>query len=222
MKGLLHIDDDPEILDFYSEALSDHFQVYCAHNYSSASEILRCNQVHGVLIDMKMAEMDGIEMANRLKEENLLEEKALFFLTGNSDDYLRLKGFSLGADDYFEKPIDLEELKVRIHNKLQKIEQNTFLEMGSMKIDLKRRIVFIDGEDAHLTPTEFDLLVLLSSNSGRPIQREKIIHTLWPKESVQNRKLDTHLAYLRKKIRSSGHEIGTVRGLGLVFKKSSL
>jgi len=176
-----------------------------------------------VLLDIMMPDLDGWEVCRRLRE---LSDVPIIFMTALSEARDIVKGLETGADDYIIKPYDNDELIARVRAHLRRAPKNEVLEElvfdgGRFRINFLNRQVFVNGELKNLTPKEFNLLSVLSRNSGRVITRQELVNEAWGPEyddAVDSLKLYIH--YLRKKIeRDANHPeyILTSRGVGYRF-----
>jgi DNA-binding response OmpR family regulator len=176
-----------------------------------------------VLLDIMMPDLDGWEVCRRLRE---LSEVPIIFMTALSEARDIVKGLELGADDYIIKPYDNDELIARVRAHLRRAPKNEVLEElvfdgGRLRINFLNRQVFVEGEAKGLTPKEFNLLSVLTRNSGRVVTRQELVSAAWGPEyddAVDSLKLYIH--YLRKKIeRDVNHPryILTARGVGYRF-----
>lgn len=176
-----------------------------------------------VMVDIMMPEMDGWTLAKRIREVSAVP---LIFVTvrGAVDD--KLKGFSLGADDYITKPYDIREIEARIDLALKhtppKPSRGDVFDGGGIHVDIKRKEVKFDSETVTLSPKEFALLVLLMERQGEVVATDEIIEALWGKGSLATAaEVKKYIWFLRKKFEddpATPRRIITVRGFGYRFE----
>ena len=219
---VLLVDDEPDILDLISYNLEkEGYQVKTANNGRDSIEMAREFQPDLILLDVMMPEMDGIETCVELREKVDLRNTMIAFLTARGEDYSQIAGFDAGADDYISKPIKPRVLLSRIQALLRRKEKNDSsimsAEVGGIKIDKEKYLVFHEEEELNLPKKEFELLALLMSKPGRVFTRENILNTVWGNDVVVgDRTIDVHIRKLREKIGSE--YIRTVKGVGYKFE----
>ena len=141
-------------------------------------------------------------------------------LTDRRDEPDRVKGLSLGADDYLVKPFSPQELVLRVRNILRRTrtvatERGNLLTIGPIEIDKAAHVVRLDGQAVDLTATEYKLLVTLASRRGRVQSRAQLLESVWESApDIQTRTVDMHVQRLRSKLGAAGELIETVRGFG--------
>lgn len=193
------------------------YQVITAYNGQEALKKMSC-QPDIVLLDINMPDMDGLTVCQNIREYITCP---ILFLTARIETADKIKGFSVGADDYIVKPFDLDELGARVAAHLRrenrKQEQSTLRFFNNMVIDYAKREISINGTAVFLSKKEFDIVELLSANAGQIFERERIYETIWGLESDGSS--DTIMEHIRK-IRAkfsalSNHNyIETVWGMG--------
>ena len=215
---ILIVDDEKGIVTMlknYFEAQS--YQVYCAYNGIEAIEKVSCNP-DIILLDINMPEMNGLTVCQHIREHISCP---ILFLTARIEIRDKIKGFDVGADDYIVKPFDLNELNARVGAHLRrenrKQEQTILRFFGDMAIDYTKREISIKKSNVMLSKKEFDIVELLSLNSGQIFDRERIYDTVWGLDGDGNS--DTimeHISKIRKKFNSiSTHNyIETAWGVG--------
>lgn len=218
---ILVVDDESgirEILQFNLEHAG--FDVDCASSAEQALDML--SQKHSlILLDVMMGGMSGFEMAEILRKE-LNNQIPIIFLTAKSGEHDLLEGFSAGADDYIAKPFSIQEVIVRVKAVLKRsasaIETSDMIEVGSVKIDLHTKIVYVNGESTVFSKKEFEVLTLLASHPGEIFSREDIISELWKDAPyVLDRTVDVHIARIRSKLGVCKNYLTNRTGYGYVF-----
>ena len=221
---ILVVDDEAgirEIIQFNLEAAG--FEVDCAASAEQALDMLD-NDYDLILLDVMMSGMSGFAMAEVLRKERH-NEIPIIFLTARSDQNDILTGFSAGGDDYIPKPFSIQEVIARVKAVLKRTaaiaEHGNFLEVGSVKIDLQTKIVYVEGESVVFSKKEFEILSLLASHPGQIYSREDMINELWKDAPyVLDRTVDVHIARIRSKLGACKNYLTNRTGYGYVFNAS--
>lgn len=203
---ILVVDDDASIVEILSFNLRhEGFEILSA---SSAEEGLACLEgraVDLILLDVMMGGMSGYKMAETLRQQGI--KTPIIFLTARIAENDMLTGFSVGGDDYIQKPFSLKEVSARVGAVLRRSQmaeaspQREELNFGSMRLDLVAREVFLSGELLNLTKTETELMMYLASHPERTFSRADLIDALWQESPfITERTVDVHIARLRKKL----------------------
>ena len=175
-----------------------------------------------VLIDWMLPGMDGVELARRMRQDELTADLPIIMLTARSEEGDKLKSFNIGVDDYVTKPFSPRELLARIKALLRRTgaPEDNVLELSDIRLDLDSHRVTIRGEAIHIGPTEFRLLELLMRNPERVFDRSQLLDRVWGRSVyVEERTVDVHVLRLRKLLQpfDLAHLIQTVRGVGYRF-----
>lgn len=221
---ILVVDDEAgirEIIQFNLEAAG--FEVDCAASAEQALDMLD-SDYDLILLDVMMSGMSGFAMAEVLRKERH-NEIPIIFLTARSDQNDLLTGFSAGGDDYIPKPFSIQEVIARVKAVLKRTaaiaEHGNFLEVGSVKIDLQTKIVYVEGESVVFSKKEFEILSLLASHPGQIYSREDMINELWKDAPyVLDRTVDVHIARIRSKLGTCKNYLTNRTGYGYVFNAS--
>lgn len=220
-KKILIVDDEAgirEILQFNLENAG--FVIDCASSAEEALEIL--GQEHCmILLDVMMSGMSGFQMAEVLRKEKN-NQIPIIFLTAKTDQNDLLTGFSAGGDDYIPKPFSINEVIARVRAVLKRtertVESNYLIEVGAVRIDAVRKIVYVEGEPVTFSKKEFEVLNLLASHPGEIYSREDIINELWKDAPyVLDRTVDVHIARIRSKLGTCKNYIVNRTGFGYIF-----
>src|SRR4051812_24594777 len=216
---VLVVDDEPNILDVISMALRyEHFDVATAANGRDALAAVREFQPHLMLLDIMLPDMEGFEVARRLGAERA--GIPIVFLTARDTTEDKVRGLTMGGDDYVTKPFSLEELVARIRAILRRAglseEVTSRLAFDDLELDDDTREVSRAGRHIELTDTEYRLLRYLMSNPRRVLTRAQLLDHVWSYDfGGDARVLETYISYLRKKVDADGPPlIHTVRGVG--------
>ena len=169
-----------------------------------------------ILSDIMMPGVDGFEFTKTIRKQN--QDIPILFMTARDDFAAKQKGFQAGIDDYMVKPIDLDELLLRIHALLRraKIASSRKLEIGKLVLDADERSAYLDGEEIPLTVREFNLIYKLLSYPKKTFTRSQLMEEFWDGETTSGlRTVDVYITKLRNKFsRCQDFEIVTVHGLG--------
>ncbi len=217
MKRVLVIDDDERIRDLLAEYLDARgLSVETAADGEEGLARLRGSGFYLVVLDVMMPGPDGFEVCRRLRA---FSDLPVIMLTARGDDFDRIVGLELGADDYVAKPFNPRELLARINAVLRRTEgttSSTRLSAGPLVIDTDRRTVELDGALIDLTTTEFELLRTLVANAGRVIPRERLMELARGSEyAAFDRSVDVHVSNIRRKLADGERRfVKTVRGVG--------
>jgi two-component system OmpR family response regulator len=216
---ILVVDDEPNILDVISMALRfQGFRVGTAENGREALAAVRSFQPHLMLLDIMLPDMEGFEVARRLGAERA--GIPIVFLTARDTTEDKVRGLTMGGDDYVTKPFSLEELVARIRAILRRAglaeDVSSRLVFDDLELDDDTREVSRGGRHIDLTDTEYRLLRYLMSNPRRVLTRAQLLDHVWSYDfGGDARVLETYISYLRKKVDAEGPPlIHTVRGVG--------
>ena len=194
---ILLVDDEKGIVDVMKTYFEmSGYQVFAACSGREALQKMSC-QPDLILLDINMPDMDGLAVCRAIRAHIACP---ILFLTARVETADKIKGFSLGADDYIVKPFDLEELGARVAAHLRrenrKQEQSTLRFFHNMVIDYAGRKVIVGESDVSLSKKEFDIVELLSVNTGQMFDRERIYETVWGLEGDGSS--DTVMEHIRK------------------------
>lgn len=224
---ILVVDDEEDICEILRFNLEN--AGYSVDTASSAEEALtKLDSGCGlVLLDVMMGGMSGFRMAEIVRKERHLDVP-IIFLTAKSSENDLLTGFSAGGDDYVCKPFSIQEVLARVRAVLRRSsarsaeDDSEVLESGSLKIDLRSKLVYVCGVPVTLSKKEFELLSLLAGHPGKIFSREEIISTLWKDAPyVLDRTIDVHIARIRAKLGESKSCITNRSGFGYSFSPQS-
>lgn len=227
MSKLLVVDDDPEIASLLRELLElEGFDVETANNGVQALEKFD-STIDLILLDIMMPEMNGLSMLSKLRNDFTVP---VIFLTAKDEEFDKVIGLELGADDYILKPFNDRELVARINALLRRTrwdnseesdEKPLQLTIDKLTVNRKQQTAFFDDQYLELTGTEFQVLLTLLENAGQTISRDTLSETVLGKEFIPlARSIDVHVSNLRKKLppRSDGLPwIKTLRSKGYLF-----
>jgi len=219
MAKLLIVDDEEKIREMIAKyAIHEGHVVELASDGKKALEIYRNNNFDVVILDVMMPNMDGYETLKKMKE---IKETHCIFLTALGQEYDRIYGFDVGAEDYVTKPFSLKELMMRINviTKRNNVSTDKIV-IDELVVDENAHIVSIKDKRIDLSNKEYELLLYLLKNRGNALTRQSIISKVWGYEyDSDDRTLDTHMKLLRRDLGKYGKLITTIRGVGYRFEK---
>ena len=227
----LIIEDETEIATQIAHRLeAEGWQTQVAHDGGSGVQQARELRPDIIVLDVMLPGVDGLEVCRRIQAEHHGEAgpaPPILMLTARDDETDMLIGLGVGADDYMTKPFSMRELLARLKVLLRRVERARStaasatteppIHLGEVRIDRGSRRVSRAGEPAHLTPTEFDLLVCLAQQPGTVLSRERLLAEVWDwADASGTRTVDSHVKALRRKLGSD--LIRTVHGVGYAFE----
>lgn len=216
MVTILVVEDNEHTRLLTEARLKRYYNVVTAENGSEALDIFYERQIDLIIADIMMPIMDGYEMVKHLRENK--EEVPILFLTAKSTFEDKKIGFDLGIDDYITKPIDYEELLLRIKALLRRanISNKMKINIGDFEMDENDYSVISNGTNIELTKKEFDLLFKLLSYPNRVMTKMQLLEDIWGYESNSSEDtIKTHINKIRNKLKEvKEFEIVSVKGLG--------
>lgn len=221
-KKVLVIDDEKSIRDIIGEYLTEEgFEFVEAPDGIRGLEIFRSVSPDLVILDVMMPKMDGWKVCREIRSESVTP---VIMLTARGEEYDKLFGFELGADDYMVKPFSPRELIARVkavllRGSVNERKDHEIIEIEDLRIDFDARSIYLGEEHLNLTPKEYDLLSFFVKNSGRVFSREQLLNQVWGYEFVGDaRTVDTHVKMLRENLRHHRNWIVTSWGVGYKFE----
>ena len=228
MYNILICDDEQDIVNALKIYLSGgDYCLFEASNGREALEVVEKNDIHLILMDVMMPELDGIRATAKLREGSNVP---IILLTAKSEDTDKILGLNIGADDYITKPFNILELKARIRALLrranaapqQKQPETLLLTAGGITLDPEQRVAVKNGEIVELTAKEYDLIELLVKNPRRVYSRENLMDLVWGYTYAGDyRTVDVHIRRLREKLEenpAAPQHILTKWGVGYYLK----
>jgi two-component system OmpR family response regulator len=220
---ILVVDDEQSITDLVSMALRyEHFAVQVAHGGREALTAVEEFSPDLVVLDVMMPGIDGFEVARRLRNGGV--HVPVLFLTARDATEDKVRGLTLGGDDYMTKPFSVEELVARIRAVLRRVKPSQTAKgrmvVADLELDEDTHEVRRAGHDIELTATEFKLLRYLMLNARRVLSKDQILDHVWNYDFGGNANIvETYVSYLRRKVDSLGPPlIHTVRGVGYTVR----
>jgi len=220
---ILVVDDEENITYLLSSAMSHFgFDVHVARNGREALERVRETSPHLIVLDVMMPDLDGFEVVRRLRENGA--RVPVLFLTARDAVEDKVRGLTLGGDDYVTKPFSLEEVMARVQAMLRRTGQSnatSVISFADVEMDDDAHLVTRNGTPVDLSPTEYKLLRFFLINRGRVLSRAQILDHVWEYDfGGDSGVVETYVSYLRRKLDALGPPlIQTVRGVGYVLRR---
>lgn len=208
MYNILVCDDDKEIVEAIEIYLGkEGYKIFKAYNGEEALKIIKKEDIHLIILDIMMPMVNGIEVANKVREDKSIP---IIMLSAKSEDYDKINGLNSGADDYVTKPFNPLELIARVNSQIRrytrlgsiKIEENSNnYKTGNLIIEDDTKKVFVDEKEIKLTPTEYNILKFLTKNKGKVYSIEQIYENVWEDEAYGAENIiAVHIRHIREKI----------------------
>ncbi len=215
---VLVCDDEPQILRALKVILRDAgFEGVGAETAREALDAAAVRNPDAAIVDLVLPDGDGVEVCAQLRSWS---EMPILVLSAVGDEAQKVRALEAGADDYVTKPFGPKELVARLRAALRRApggSEEPVVELDGLRVDFAAHVVSLDGEEVHLTPTEFSLLATLVRNRGRLMTHRALLTEVWgPAWGQDTATLRTHVANLRRKIERADHErlIRTDPGVG--------
>lgn len=219
MTKILIVDDEAKIREVIKEYIEfSGYESDEAEDGKEAVEKCRDNNYDLIIMDIMMPKVDGI---TAIKEIKKFSDTPILVLSARTEEYDRLFGFEVGADDYVAKPFSPSEVVARIKailSRINKQDKRDPFTYENLVIDFTGRTVSVNGERKSLTPKEYDLLFYLCKRSGIAITRTELLENIWGDNFCgDERTVDTHIKMLRNNLGEYRNLVSTVRGIGYRF-----
>jgi DNA-binding response OmpR family regulator len=214
-----------EAIRIYLE--NESYQVFKAANGLEALQAVDENDIHLIIMDVMMPEMDGIRATMKIREEKSIP---VIMLSAKSEDTDKILGLNMGADDYMTKPFNPLELIARVKSQLRRYTSLGSLEAndrvfysGGLMVDDEKKQVTVDGEEVKLTPVQYKILKLLTANAGRVFSIDEIYEKVWNEAAFEvENTVAVHIRRIREKIEINPKEpkyLKVVWGIGYKVEK---
>jgi DNA-binding response OmpR family regulator len=230
-KSILVVDDEPSIVELLTFNLKkEGYDVLKAYDAEEALRIAEDNETDMFIVDIMLPGMDGFELVRNLRATEKFRQTPVIFLSAKSEEFDKVLGLELGADDYITKPFSVREVLARIRAVFRRIQQSSQAKeerpkkilARDLEIDTEKYEVRVRSRIVSLTPLEFELLRFLAENEGKVFSRDVLLDKLWGYDYYgDTRTVDVHIRRLRTKIEedaSNPKYIITVRGKGYKFR----
>jgi two-component system, OmpR family, KDP operon response regulator KdpE len=203
---ILIVDDEPQITRVLRTALSTQgHSLRIAANGVEGMQAVHEWRPDLVITDVSMPEMNGVELCREIRT---VSQAPIIVLSVRNQDAVKIEALDAGADDYVTKPFSIQELQARVRAQLRRGNANVeetpqIIKAGDFLIDIPQHRVVVRGQDTHLTPKQFDLLVYLAQHPGKVLTHRALLHAVWGTNSDQPEYLRVNIGQLRKKIERS-------------------
>ncbi|MBX3190607.1 MAG: response regulator transcription factor [Labilithrix sp.] len=223
---VLVVDDEEDIRRLVTFNLGDAgFKVEAVENGADALAAATRLRPSVVVLDLMLPDLSGMEVCRRLRADESVADAAVLMLTARGDEYDRVLGFEVGADDYVVKPFSVRELVMRVKGLARRANERRLargardegkrLSWRGLEIDPARHRVLIDGAELGLRPLEYKLLAIFVEHPGRVFSRTELLQEVWGiSPDTNTRTVDTHIRRLRERLGANADAIETVHGFG--------
>lgn len=221
MYKLLIVDDEEKIREVLKEyATFEGYEVVEAKDGMEAVNICKEETFDLIIMDVMMPKLDGFSAYKEIRKS---ADIPVIMLSARSEEYDKLFGFEIGADDYVVKPFSPKEVMARVKaiiNRHKPEKKDEIIKIDGLEIDIAGRNVFVDGVRADMTPKEYELLFYLVRNKNIALSREKLLTDVWGFDFFgDDRTIDAHIKMLRTSLGKYRDHIVTLRGLGYKFEE---
>ena len=226
MQQILVVEDEEALCTLLRYNLeAEGYSVSICMNGDEVKQRIKEKQPDLLILDWMLPGLSGIELCRQLRKRSELDDMPIIMLTARGEESERIRGLSTGADDYVVKPFSVPELMERIKTVLRRVapgQKNNVIKAGDIEVNQDSHRVKCAGEEIHLGPTEFQLLLCLMKAPGRVYSRQQLLDKVWGVGIfVEDRTVDVHIRRLRKALsKTKGKSpIRTVRGTGYAFNE---
>ena len=230
MYNILICDDEQDIVNALKIYLSGgDYCLFEASNGREALEVVEKNDIHLILMDIMMPQLDGIAATAKLREKSNVP---IILLTAKSESSDKVLGLNIGADDYITKPFDPVEVLARVRSQLRRYTKlgnlpaddgENVYQVGGLLVNDDLKEVSVEGEPVKLTPIEYNILLLLVKNPGKVFSIEQIYESIWNEEAIgADNTVAVHIRHIREKIEINPKEpryLKVVWGIGYKIEK---
>ncbi|MBS4219386.1 response regulator transcription factor [Bacillus sp. FJAT-49711] len=231
VERVLVVDDEPSIVTLLRFNLEKAgFSVMTAADGKTGLEMAMKENPDLIVLDLMLPGMDGMDVCKTLRQEKV--KTPILMLTAKDDEFDKVLGLELGADDYLTKPFSPREVIARVKAILRRsnmneaseaTSKNEVIEIGKLTVFPEKYEAVLSGEKLELTPKEFELLLYLSNNQGKVLSRHQLLDAVWNYDFAgDSRIVDVHISHLREKIEEDTKQpdyIKTIRGFGYKLEK---
>lgn len=222
---ILIVDDEEHIRELIKYNLeSNGYKTILSDNGLDALKKVNSEHPNLILLDLMLPGIDGYDVCKEIRKDNSISSTPIIMITAKSEEFDKVLGLELGADDYLTKPFSIRELTARVKAVLRRtaVQQvDKSLSFSNLKIDFEKHELLRDNIRVELTLKEFELLEMLVKNKGRVITRDLLLDKIWGYEYIgETRTVDVHIRHLRQKIEQDDKNpkfIETIRGIGYRF-----
>lgn len=229
MYNILVCDDDKEIVKAIEIYLTkEGYNILKAFNGKEAINIIKNEKIDLAILDIMMPELDGLETTKEIRKKQNIP---IIILSAKSEDYDKILGLNIGADDYVTKPFSAMELIARVNSQIrrytdfqtEKVDSSNIYKTGQLTINDDTKEIFVDGKQVKFTPTEYNILKFLTKNKGMVFSIEQIYENIWSEESYGAENIiAVHIRHIREKIEINPKEpryLKVIWGIGYKIEK---
>jgi two-component system phosphate regulon response regulator PhoB len=230
---ILMVDDEPDLRNLFLFNFREAgFAPEAVGTAQEAFEAVARARPHVIILDLMLPDLPGTEVCRRMREDPQLADVAIVMLTARGDEYDRILGFEVGADDYVVKPFSVRELVLRVRALMRRMgeraiarkvgaeTQGTRHKWRGLEVDTVRHRVYMDGQELGLRPLEYKLLTTLLDNPERTFTRKSLLEEVWGASGDLNtRTVDTHVRRLRERLGAYGELVETVHSVGYRLRR---
>jgi len=229
---ILLVDDEPDLRQLVTFNLRDAgFEVDAVGSGQAGLALAARIRPAVIVLDLMLPDVSGMEVCRSLRADPVLADTAVLMLTARGDEYDRVLGFEVGADDYVVKPFSVRELVMRVRALARRTAERRAaraatggdrkLRWKGLDLDPVRHRAFVDGAELQLRPLEFKLIQLLLEHPGRVFTRVQLLEEVWGiSGDASSRTVDTHVRRLRERLGVYGEAVETVHGFGYRLKET--
>ncbi|WP_446899439.1 response regulator [Clostridium sp. LBM24168] len=224
-KTILIVDDEEHICELIKFNLEKNgYKTIISTNGIDALKKIRREMPELILLDVMLSGMDGYDVCKEIRKDSSISSIPIIMITAKSEEFDKVLGLELGADDYITKPFSVRELVARVKALLRRTnvnDNNSYYVFGDLKVDFDKHEILKSDKKVELTLKEFELLHILIKNKGRVVTRDCLLDRVWGYEYIgETRTVDVHIRHLRQKIEEDDKKpkfIETIRGIGYRF-----
>ncbi|MCH3964066.1 MAG: response regulator transcription factor [Clostridium sp.] len=222
---ILVVDDEEHICELIKFNLEKSgYKVITSTDGLDAIKKVRDERPKLILLDVMLPEMDGYDVCKEIRKDSSISSIPIIMITAKGEEFDKVLGLELGADDYITKPFSVRELVARVKALLRRTnvnDNNNYYVFGDLKINFDKHEILRSDKKVELTLKEFELLQILVKNKGRVVTRDCLLDRVWGYEYIgETRTVDVHIRHLRQKIEEDDKKprfIETIRGIGYRF-----
>ncbi|GAA0176976.1 response regulator transcription factor [Clostridium sediminicola] len=225
MAKILIVDDELNIQELIKfNLINQGYEVIVAGDGIEALKLVKAEKPDLILLDLMLPGIDGYDVCSQIRKNNSISSIPIIMLTAKGEEFDKIHGLELGADDYITKPFSVKELLARVKAVLRRTKTQEFDDiyvLGNLYINFEKHEIMKNNKKIELTHKEFELLSEFIKNKGRVLTRDYLLEKIWGYEYIgETRTVDVHIRHLRKKIEEDDKKpkfIETIRGIGYRF-----
>jgi len=222
-RNILVIDDEADVCETLGDMLSLKFDVQKAHDITSAKAQIQKSLPDLVIVDVKLNQESGLDLCSSLRSNAATKHIPVVVFSGSQDQNQVVTAFENGADDYIPKTTRPKEFIARVLARIRRVEEThedpSVLVCGNLSMNLEKLEVSINDHPIPFSVLEFNLLKFFIQNKERVVSRQQILAGVWQGSVVSNRTIDTHMVYIRKKLKGFDYSFATVYGAGYILRR---